>query len=105
VKRPDPQVVVTAPGKIAVNSAMTFQEAPRLCAAGIECFIRDGSPIMVVDCAGVTKADSSGLAVLIEWRRWAHQKGRHLKFANLPPQVNAIAHLSEVSEVLANTVA
>jgi phospholipid transport system transporter-binding protein len=105
VKQPDPQVIVTAPGMIAVNSAMTFQAAPRLCAAGIACFIRDGSAMMVVDCKGVTQADSSGLAVLIEWRRWAHQQGRHLKFANLPAQVTAIAHLSEVSEVLADVVA
>jgi phospholipid transport system transporter-binding protein len=105
VKRPDVKVEVTAPGKIAVNSPMTFQDAPRLCAAGIACFIRDGSPLMVVDCAGVTQADSSGLAVLIEWRRWAHQQGRHLKFVNLPAQVSAIAHLSEVSEVLADSVA
>src|SRR5580692_7097015 len=97
VKRPDPQIDVTAPGKIAVNSAMTFQTARRLCAAGVQCFVRDGSPVMVVDCAGV--------AVLIEWRRWAHQRGRHLKFVNLPAQISAIAHLSEVSEVLADTVA
>jgi phospholipid transport system transporter-binding protein len=105
VEHPDPQFIVTAPGRIAVNSAMTFQAAPRLCAAGIACFVRDGSEMMVVDCAGVTQADSSGLAVLIEWRRWAHQQGRHLKFANLPAQVTAIAHLSEVSEVLADLVA
>jgi phospholipid transport system transporter-binding protein len=105
VKRPDPQIDVTAPGKIAVNSAMTFQTARRLCAAGVQCFVRDGSPVMVVDCAGVTQTDSAGLAVLIEWRRWAHQRGRHLKFVNLPEQISAIAHLSEVSEVLADTVA
>jgi hypothetical protein len=43
--------------------------------------------------------------VLIEWRRWAHQHGRHLKFTNLPAQISAIAHLSEVSEVLADAVA
>jgi phospholipid transport system transporter-binding protein len=105
MKQPDPRVDVTAPGKISVNSAMTFQTARRLCAAGVQCFVRDGSPVMIVDCAAVTQADSAGLAVLIEWRRWAHQQGRHLKFANLPTQVTAIAHLSEVSELLADTVA
>jgi phospholipid transport system transporter-binding protein len=105
VKQPAPQVIVTAPGRIAVNSPMTFQNAPQLCAAGIACFVRDGSPVVVVDCAGVSQADSSGLAVLIEWRRWAHQQGRHVKFANLPVQVSAIAHLSEVSEVLENSIA
>jgi phospholipid transport system transporter-binding protein len=61
--------------------------------------------MIVVDCGGVTNADSAGLAVLIEWRRWAHQRGQQLKFANLPVQISAIAHLSEVSEVLADAAA
>jgi phospholipid transport system transporter-binding protein len=99
------QVTVTAPGHVVVSSALTFATARRVCAAGIECFIRDGSPQIVVDCAAAAPADSAGLAVLIEWRRWATQHGRHLKFANLPVQINAIAHLSEVTEVLADAAA
>lgn len=103
--QPDPQVSLTAPGRIAVHSALTFQTARRICAAGIACFVQDGSPALVVDCAGVTGADSAGLAVLIEWRRWARQQGRHLTFANLPEAIKAIAHLSEVTAVLADAAA
>jgi phospholipid transport system transporter-binding protein len=76
-----------------------------VCAAGIECFVRDGSAALIVDCAGVPNADSAGLAVLIEWRRWAHQHNRHLTFVNLPVQISAIAHLSEVTAVLADAAA
>ncbi len=94
-----------APGRIAVHSVLTFQTARRVCAAGIDCFLRDGSPTLVVDCAGVPGADSAGLAVLIEWRRWARGHGRHLTFANLPAQISAIAHLSEVTPVLADAAA
>lgn len=101
----DAQVLIVAPGRITVGSALTFQTARRVCAAGIECFTRDGSPMIVVDCAGVPNGDSAGLAVLIEWRRWCHQHGQHLKFANLPQQISAIAQLSEVSEVLAESAA
>jgi phospholipid transport system transporter-binding protein len=105
VSGPDPQVSVAAPGHIAISAALTFQTARRVCAAGIECFLRDGSPSLVVDCAGVANADSAGLAVLIEWRGWARQHGRQLKFVNLPLQISAIAHLSEVSAVLADAAA
>jgi phospholipid transport system transporter-binding protein len=98
-------VSLAAPGRIAINSALTFQTARRICAAGIACFLEDRSPSLVVDCAGVPNADSAGLAVLIEWRRWARQHGRHLTFANLPEQINAIAHLSEVTAVLADAAA
>lgn len=84
---------------------MTFQTARRVCEAGLECFTRDGSARIVVDCAGVSNADSAGLAVLIEWRRRIQQQGRQLKFANLPSQISAIARLSEVSQVLADPAA
>ena len=105
MSEPAPQVSVAAPGRIAIGSPLTFQTARRVCAAGIDCFVRDGSPALVVDCAGVGNADSAGLAVLIEWRRWAREHGRHLTFVNLPAQISAIAHLSEVTPVLADAAA
>jgi phospholipid transport system transporter-binding protein len=101
----DPQVTIASPGHITVSSALTFETARRVCEAGVECFVSDDSPTIVVDCSAVPNADSAGVAVLIEWRRWAHQHGRHLKFTNLPMQISAIAQLSEVSEVLADAVA
>jgi phospholipid transport system transporter-binding protein len=101
----DPQVTIASPGHITVSSALTFETARRVSEAGVECFVRDGSPTIDVDCSQVPNADSAGLAVLIEWRRWAHQHGRHLKFSNLPGQISAIARLSEVSEVLAEAAA
>jgi phospholipid transport system transporter-binding protein len=101
----EPQVAIAAPGRIAVSSALTFQSARRVCAAGIASFTQDGSQALIVDCADVPSADSAGLAVLIEWRRWAHQRGLHLKFANLPAQICAVAQLCEVSEVLADAIA
>ncbi len=84
---------------------MTFQTARRVCEAGVAAFVRDASPMIVVDCVAVTDADSAGLAVLIEWRRWAHLQGRHVKFVSLPTRITAIAQLSEVSELLADAEA
>jgi phospholipid transport system transporter-binding protein len=105
VSEPAALVTIAAPGRILVGSPLTFHTARRACEAGIECFTRDGSSQIVVDCAGATPADSAGLAVLIEWRRWATQHGCHLTFANLPVQISAIAHLSEVTAVLADAAA
>jgi phospholipid transport system transporter-binding protein len=99
------QVAVAGPGRVVVNSPLTFQTARRVCDAGIACFRSDASPMITVDCAGVSQADSAGLAVLIEWRRWAHEQRRHLRYANLPATISAIAHLSEVSQVLAEATA
>jgi phospholipid transport system transporter-binding protein len=105
VRQADPKVTIAAPGRILVAEPLTFQTARRVCEAGIACFARDDSALITVDCAGVSQADSAGLAVVIEWRRWAHKHGRHLRFENLPTQIAAIARLSEVSELLADAAA
>lgn len=105
MKQADLRVTIAAPGRILVAEPLTFQTARRVCVAGLACFARDSSALITVDCAGVTEADSAGLAVLIEWRRWAHKHGRHLRFENLPAKITAIARLSEVSELLADAAA
>jgi phospholipid transport system transporter-binding protein len=88
-----------------VTGPVTFQTARRVCEAGVATFIRDASPMIVVDCVGITLADSAGLAVLIEWRRWAHLQGRHVQYVSLPAAITAIAQLSEVSQLLADAEA
>jgi phospholipid transport system transporter-binding protein len=105
VSQPPATVTVSAPGQITVRSPLTFETARSVFEAGITCFASDGSAALAVDCAGVPSADSAGLAVLIEWRRWSRQHGRQLKFVNLPTQINAIARLSEVSQLLADAAA
>jgi phospholipid transport system transporter-binding protein len=100
-----PQVVIAAPGRIVVSSPLTFATARRVCEVGLRRISRDGSPLIVVDLAGVLNADSAGLAVLIEWRRRAWLQGQRLNFTNLPAQVTAIAKLSEVSELLEDVAA
>ena len=54
----------------------------------------------VFDLAGITKADSAGLALLLEWLRLASQHGVDLHYVNLPPQLLAMAHVAGVDEIL-----
>ena len=53
-----------------------------------------------VDFAGVIDSDSAGLALLLEWVNWAKYTVREIHFHNVPGQVNAIAQISEVEEML-----
>ena len=55
-----------------------------------------------VDLAPVTESDSSGLALLIEWLRLAKIAGRDIHFQNMPAQIEALARISEVEDLLAN---
>ncbi len=54
----------------------------------------------VIDLGAVTASDSSGLALLIEWLSVAKAAGRELRFENIPTQLQQLARLSEVEELL-----
>ena len=54
----------------------------------------------VIDLVGVTASDSSGLALLIEWLSVAKGASRVLRYDNIPTQLQQLARLSEVEELL-----
>jgi phospholipid transport system transporter-binding protein len=53
-----------------------------------------------VDLGGVGESDSAGLALLIEWLRIARQGEKAIRFANVPAQIEALARISEVEDLL-----
>lgn len=53
-----------------------------------------------VDLGGVGESDSAGLALLIEWLRLARQGNKTIRFANVPAQVEALARISEVEDLI-----
>ncbi|MFL6550998.1 MAG: lipid asymmetry maintenance protein MlaB [Povalibacter sp.] len=57
-------------------------------------------PIVVVDLAGVTESDSSGLALLLEWLRLARRQKQEIRFEHVPQQIIALARISEVDDLL-----
>ena len=59
-----------------------------------------GRSAVTVDLAGVERADSAALALLLEWRRAADRAGCALAFSNVPEGLGAIADASGVDELL-----
>jgi phospholipid transport system transporter-binding protein len=53
-----------------------------------------------IDLAGVGESDSAGLALLIEWLRMARQSQKAIRFANVPAQIEALARISEVEDLI-----
>lgn len=53
-----------------------------------------------VDLTGVTRTDSAGLALLLEWTRAAQTRGG-LRFENTPPQLRKLAEFFGLSDLLA----
>ncbi|MGQ3685552.1 MAG: STAS domain-containing protein [Candidatus Loosdrechtia sp.] len=53
-----------------------------------------------LDLEGVRRADSAGLALMLEWVNWARNSRREIHFSNIPAQITAIAQISEVEDML-----
>jgi phospholipid transport system transporter-binding protein len=56
-----------------------------------------------IDLGGVGESDSAGLALLIEWLRMARQLQMAIRFANVPAQIEALARISEVEDLIGGT--
>lgn len=67
---------------------------------GSRTLFSSGSGPLAVDLSGVGRADSAGLALLIEWLRLAQSAGRELQFRAVPAQMRAIAAASGLSDIL-----
>lgn len=85
-------------GRLELSGEIGFDDAARLLAEGDRAFAQSAS--VEVDLARVTRADSAGLALLIEWSLAARDAGRQLRYRNVPPAVASLAGISDVSELI-----
>jgi phospholipid transport system transporter-binding protein len=81
-----------------VVGSLHFTTVSALLSAGAEAIRR--SEAGVIDLGAVTASDSAGLALLIEWMSVAKGANRTLRYENIPCQVQMLARLSEVEELL-----
>ncbi|WP_297527557.1 STAS domain-containing protein [Thiohalobacter sp.] len=93
-------VIEAAPdGRVRVGGELGFATVTSAL-AGTEPLFDAGEGTLVFDLSGVERADSAGLALLIEWMRRARRAGRAVRFLNLPPQMLEIARAASLDRVL-----
>ena len=61
-----------------------------------------GDDEIVIDLAQVARADSAGLALMVEWLRRAQVVGRQLHFANIPAQMQTLIRVNGLQGALLN---
>ncbi len=84
-----------------LKGALSFETVPGVLAESERFAARDDLPDgLVIDFAGVTGADSAGVALLLEWRRLAAARRKVLVFANLPANLMALAELYGVASLI-----
>lgn len=84
-----------APGEYGVSGAMSFDTVPGLLVQSAAMF--NGVTSVVVDLSAVERADSAGVALLVEWLRLARGKGVMLRFRHVPSQMWAIVEVSDLA--------
>ena len=97
------EISEATPGRVVVSGELTFATARDAREVGTLVLEGSNAPNIVVDCAGVGRADSAGLAVLLDWLAWAKRRSKRVKLENLPASLVAIAKISEVDGLLTAT--
>lgn len=85
-------------GRFAIKGDMSFQTAQYLLERSEDLF-EDHTEIEV-DMISVTRTDSAGLALMLEWINWANHSVREIRFENVPPKIRSIARATEVEHLL-----
>ncbi|MDH4273858.1 MAG: STAS domain-containing protein [Gammaproteobacteria bacterium] len=88
-----------APGRVGVQGVLTFYSVPAALRDSLAMFAEGDS--LEVDLSGVTRSDSAGIALALEWTRMARQRNMTLRFVNVPSQMQSLAQVGGVDQLLA----
>ena len=89
---------VGAAGRFRIDGELDFASVPVLYLRSQEMF--PDCPRLTLDLAGVTRANSAGLALLLEWLGESRRAGRALTFENVPSGLINLANISELEDIL-----
>jgi phospholipid transport system transporter-binding protein len=82
-----------------ISGEMTFQSVPQFLLHTDE-WLKSNASKITIDLAGVTHADSAGLALLIEWLQRARAAQRAIVFTHMPDQMRELARVNGLEQVL-----
>ena len=89
-------------GLFLLSGELSFSSVPGLLQEGERLLpgTREAAGNVTMDLQGVSRTDSAGLALLVEWTRDVRAQGIEITFLNIPAQMVALARLSGLEEVL-----
>jgi len=96
-KQPHGELTRAEDGSLLLSGELSMSTVPGILKQDA---LRNVEGDILIDLHGVERADSAGVALLIEWQRMAGQQQKAIRFHNIPEQMLAIARLSGVDELL-----
>ncbi len=83
-------------GVVSIHGDLTFESVPGLVSSTPD--FGDGDSL-TIDLAGVDKADSAGLALLLGWVRKAQRVDRDLYFTGIPGQLRSLVRVADLGSL------
>ncbi len=101
---PPARLTASEPDRWTLVGVLDFDTVGRLAVEGqvlLRTAAARGLESLVIDLAGVERANSAGLALLLEWLEMARRRGLHLSYAHLPDSLGRLAAVSNLGDLLA----
>jgi phospholipid transport system transporter-binding protein len=86
-------------GKYRVSGELNFDTVTQALNQSKNMFDQ-AADVINVDLGGITRTNSAGIALLIEWLRAAKQKHKEVLFHHIPEKMLAIAKVSDLADIL-----
>lgn len=100
----DVALVRVAPGVFRLEGDLDFASVVGLVALPTR-LLAEATDDAVIDLGGVGRANSAGLALLLEWLGQARARGRTLRFTNPPSSLLRLAELSNLDHLIGSSAA
>jgi phospholipid transport system transporter-binding protein len=90
--------IVENAGCLMVSGSLNFSTVVKIWNTSLDLLAK--KTVLTFDLSNVTSANSAGLALLLEWRRYAQNNHQTISFTNMPAQLVSIASVAGVSGIL-----
>lgn len=85
-------------GHYRLRGELDYESVPVVWRVGLETFA--GDEAVEIDLQRISRSNSAGLALLIEWQREVKKAGKTITYTNMPAQMLAIARASSLDQIL-----
>lgn len=86
-------------GMLTVRGVLSFDTVPDVYAQSAA-WVQQSQGQITIDLKDVERADSAGLALLVEWLQLARRQSRELQFTNMPEQLRSLVRVNGLDKAL-----
>jgi len=88
------------PGRFTVTGDLTFASVPEIWNQARKSLLDVLEDSLEIDIGAAQKFDSSGLALMVAWSRWAHCNKKDLVFCNASEKAQKLIQINKLQDVL-----